>query len=75
MQHLTALAIEGALLDADEDWLRDMVGLMRHGRWGQQLLLLGGLVIGVLRDFYDSRILLQLQAGAKLAPGPPCSHA
>jgi hypothetical protein len=33
MQHLTALAIEGALLDADEDWLRDMAGLMRHGRW------------------------------------------
>lgn len=32
MPHLTALAIEGALLDADEDWLRDMVGLMRHGR-------------------------------------------
>jgi len=34
MPHLTALAIEGALLDADEDWLRDMAGLMRHGRWG-----------------------------------------
>jgi hypothetical protein len=33
MPHLTALAIEGALLDADEDWLRDMAGLMRHGRW------------------------------------------
>lgn len=34
MQHLTALAIEGALLDATGgDWLRDMVGLLRHGRW------------------------------------------
>jgi hypothetical protein len=32
MQHLTALAIEGAVLDADEDWLRDMAGLLRHGR-------------------------------------------
>jgi hypothetical protein len=34
MQHLTALAIEGALLDAGGgDWLRDFVGLLRHGRW------------------------------------------
>ena len=32
MPHLTALAIEGSLLDAEEDWLRAMAGLMQHGR-------------------------------------------
>jgi hypothetical protein len=34
MPHLTALAIEGALIDATGgDWLRDLLGLLRHGRW------------------------------------------
>lgn len=32
MPSLAALAIEGALLDAEGDWLRDTAGLLRHGR-------------------------------------------